>query len=127
LRLAQDDAEVDIYHNFSIVQHDYISHHAENPRVRVVRADARDGERLKQEMAGCDFVFHAAALKHVTFCETNPYEAITTNITGTQNVIDSAIKHGVKKFVFISTDKAVNPESTLGATKPVPASSQGRP
>lgn len=85
--------------------------------VEYMLGDVRDPRSLENAMKECDFVFHAAALKHVNFCETNPSEAITTNIIGTQNVIDCAIRSGVKRFVFISTDKAVNPESTLGATK----------
>ena len=80
-------------------------------------ADVRDNHSIEGAMKDCDYVFHAAALKHVTFCEGNPYEAIMTNVVGTQNVIDNAIKSGVRRFVFISTDKAVNPSSTLGATK----------
>lgn len=85
--------------------------------VEYMLGDVRDPRSLENAMKECDYVFHAAALKHVNFCETNPSEAVTTNIIGTQNVIDCAIKCGVKKFVFISTDKAVNPEGTLGATK----------
>ena len=87
------------------------------PNVDFRLGDVRDLRSLDTAVQGCDFVFHAAALKHVDFCETNPYEAITTNIIGTQNVIDYSIKHKVKRFVLISTDKAVNPVSTMGATK----------
>ena len=85
--------------------------------VEFMLGDVRDARSLDPAVEGCDYVFHAAALKHVDFCETNPYEAITTNITGTQNVIDFSLRHKVKRFVLISTDKAVNPVSTMGATK----------
>ena len=87
------------------------------PDVDYRLGDIRDMRGLETAMTGCDYVFHAAALKHVNFCEVNPYEAISTNTLGTQNVIDAAISNKVKKFVFISTDKAVNPINTLGATK----------
>ncbi len=87
------------------------------PNVEFRLGDVRDPRSLDPAVEGCDYVFHAAALKHVDFCETAPYEAITTNIMGTQNVIDYSMKHGVKRFVLISTDKAVNPVSTMGATK----------
>ena len=60
-RLAQDGVDVTIYDNFSTGQEEFISHHAANPKVRVVRADVLDGERLKKEMANCDFVFHLQA------------------------------------------------------------------
>ncbi|MEH7490267.1 polysaccharide biosynthesis protein, partial [Priestia megaterium] len=66
---------------------------------------------------GVDYVFHTAAMKHVSSCENNPYEATLTNITGTNNVIKAAISQKVKKVVFTSSDKAISPTNTYGATK----------
>jgi len=84
---------------------------------RFLIGDVRDKERLKIAMDGIDIVYHAAALKHVPLCEYNPFEAIKTNVLGTQNLIQSAIENRVKKVIAISTDKAVNPVNTMGATK----------
>jgi UDP-N-acetylglucosamine 4,6-dehydratase/5-epimerase len=97
--------------------HWQLSQDVSSPLLRNLVGDIRDKDRVARAMEGVDYVFHAAALKHVPLCEYNPYEAVHTNVIGTQNVIDAAITHGVKKFVGISTDKAVNPINTMGATK----------
>jgi len=81
--------------------------------------DVRDLSRLKRAMNKVDIVFHTAALKHITACELDPFEAIKTNIEGTKNVIDSCIDCGVEKAILISTDKAVYPVNLYGATKMV--------
>jgi len=86
-------------------------------RVRYLIGDVRDRERLDFALRGVDICFHAAALKHVPICEYNPFEAVKTNVVGTQNVIDASIKHNLERVVLISTDKAVSPESVLGASK----------
>lgn len=77
----------------------------------------RDANRLRVAMENVDLVFHCAALKHVYLSEYNPFEATQTNIEGTHNVIESAIAANVKNVVMTSSDKAVNPTSTMGATK----------
>jgi len=88
-----------------------------DPRLRFFIGDVRDKDRLTRAFFGVEMVVHAAALKQVPALEYNPFEAVATNILGTQNVINAAIDCGVEKLVFISTDKAVNPVNTYGATK----------
>ena len=85
--------------------------------IRYFIGDVRDRERLYRAFNGVDIIVHAAAMKQVPACEYNPFEAIQTNIMGTKNVVDAAIDRGVKKVIFISTDKAVNPINLYGATK----------
>lgn len=85
--------------------------------LRFLIGDIRDKERLDRAFNDIDIVFHAAALKHVPFCEDNPFEAVKTNIQGTQNVLDLAIDHKVEKVIAISSDKAVNPNTVMGISK----------
>jgi UDP-N-acetylglucosamine 4,6-dehydratase len=85
--------------------------------IRYFIGDVRDSERVHRSMQGVDYVFHAAAMKHVASCEYNPFEAVQTNVIGTQNVIQGAIQASVKKVLFTSTDKAISPTNTYGATK----------
>jgi UDP-N-acetylglucosamine 4,6-dehydratase len=89
----------------------------DHPRIRYYLGDVRDSKGLTIAASNCDLVIHAAALKHLNFCEDNPYEAVSTNVAGTQNLIDTVVDADVRRFVYISTDKAVNPVSVMGATK----------
>ena len=85
--------------------------------MRYFIGDVRDAARLETAMYQVDYVVHAAALKQVPAAEYNPMECIKTNVMGAQNVIDVAIKCGVKKVIALSTDKAANPVNLYGATK----------
>lgn len=84
---------------------------------RYLIGDVRDYERVERAMNDVDVVFNLAAMKHVTSCEYNPTEAIKTNIDGMENVIKAAIYNNVESVVFTSSDKAISPTNTYGATK----------
>jgi UDP-N-acetylglucosamine 4,6-dehydratase/5-epimerase len=86
-------------------------------RLRFLIGDVRDLPRLTKACEGVDIVFHASALKHVPVVEYNPFESIKTNVIGSQNVIDACLHEKVKTVVCVSTDKAVSPLNTYGATK----------
>jgi UDP-N-acetylglucosamine 4,6-dehydratase len=86
-------------------------------RVRTLVGDVRDGDRLRTALRGVDFVVHAAAMKRVDTCEAQPVECAATNILGTQLVAQACLHNGVQRAVFLSTDKAVDPCTTYGASK----------
>lgn len=85
--------------------------------LRFLLGDIRDFERVKRATEGVDIVFNASAVKHVPFCEYNPIEAVGVNIIGLENIIKACFEFDVDKLIHISTDKAINPSSVMGATK----------
>jgi len=89
----------------------------ENPIFNFLIGDIRDKDRLHLAIRNIDIVFHAAAMKHIDICEQNPFDAVQTNVIGTSNILEASLIENVSKFVLISTDKATNPTSTLGASK----------
>ena len=86
-------------------------------KIRLLHGDVREYSRCLSASKNIDIIIHAAAMKHLSICEYNPSEALKTNILGTKNMIKSALKNRVKRFLFISTDKVVSPTSILGKTK----------
>ena len=88
-----------------------------NDKLKFFIGDVRDYNSIKGAIKGVDYVFHAAALKQVPSCEFYPMEAVKTNIVGSDNVISACIENGVKKAIFLSTDKAAYPINAMGMTK----------
>lgn len=86
-------------------------------KIRFIIGDVRDANRMDLAMKGVDYVFHLAALKHVPVCEDHPWETVQTNIVGTQNVVEAALKNKILAMIHISTDKAVDPCNIYGVTK----------
>lgn len=118
--LKMSPKQIRIYSRDEFKQHELQNELKDKKNFKLLRfllGDIRDKDRLSRAFNDIDIVFHAAALKHVPFCETNPFEAMKTNVLGTQNVIESAIDHRVEKMISISTDKAVNPNTFMGITK----------
>lgn len=110
-------AKIIVFSRDELKQHEMRINGFDDPSLRYFIGDIRDLERLRRAFKDVDIVVHAAALKQVPACEYNPFEAIKTNILGSQNVIDAALDCGVKKVLAISTDKAVNPVNLYGVTK----------
>jgi UDP-glucose 4-epimerase len=96
---------------------DDMRHELQNNKVKFYIGDVRDKRSIDGAMSGVDYIFHAAALKQVPSCEFFPMQAVKTNIIGTENMLDSAIEHGVKRIVILSTDKACYPINAMGISK----------
>lgn len=88
-----------------------------NEKIKFYIGDVRDYNSVDDAMDGVDYVFHAAALKQVPSCEFFPIEAVKTNVLGTNNILEAAINHGVKKVICLSTDKAAYPINAMGMSK----------
>ena len=98
---SYDPREVRIYSRGEHRQVE-VRRYFQDERLTFYVGDVRDRLRLEQAMAGADYVFHLAALKHVPVCEQNPWEAVQTNVVGTENVITAAEHAGVKKVIYVS-------------------------
>lgn len=96
---------------------DDMRHALQNPKVKFYIGNIRDRQSVDGAMEGVDYVFSAAALKQVPSCEFFPLQAVQTNVLGTNNVIESAIAHGVGRVVVLSTDKAAYPINAMGISK----------
>jgi UDP-glucose 4-epimerase len=96
---------------------DYMRSEFDDERIKYYIGDVRDYDSTYSAVRGVDYIFHAAALKQVPSCEFFPMQAVLTNIQGSDNLIRSAIEHGVKRVVCLSTDKAVYPINAMGMTK----------
>ena len=114
--LDSDVGEIRIFSRDEKKQDD-MRHRLQNPKVKFYIGDVRDKRSVDSAMSGVDYVFSAAALKQVPSCEFFPMQAVRTNVFGTENVLDSAVEHGVKNVVVLSTDKAAYPINAMGISK----------
>ncbi len=114
--LDTDIKEIRIFSRDEKKQDD-MRHQIQNQKVKFYIGDVRDKRSVDTAMRGVDYVFHAAALKQVPSCEFFPMQAVRTNVIGTENVLDSAVEHGVKNVVVLSTDKAAYPINAMGISK----------
>ncbi|MBR8769055.1 polysaccharide biosynthesis protein [Porphyromonas levii] len=114
--LNTDIKEIRIFSRDEKKQDD-MRHRLQNPKVKFYIGNVRDQRSIDNAMRGVDYVFSAAALKQVPSCEFFPMEAVRTNVLGTENVLESAIKYGVKNVVVLSTDKAAYPINAMGISK----------
>lgn len=114
--LETDISEIRVFSRDEKKQDD-MRHLYRNDKIKFYIGDVRDPESLDSAMRGVDYVFSAAALKQVPSCEFYPLEAVKTNVYGTANTIDAAIKNGIKKVIVLSTDKAVYPINAMGMSK----------
>ncbi|HEY5168855.1 MAG TPA: polysaccharide biosynthesis protein, partial [Thermoleophilia bacterium] len=112
-----DPAVIRVFSRDELKQYDMQREFGDAARLRFLIGDVRDAGRVALAMRGVDVAVHAAALKQVTACEYNPFEAVQTNIVGAENVVSAAIANDVPRTVALSTDKAVNPVNLYGATK----------
>lgn len=115
--LAEDPSVVRVFDNNEEALFTLQKELGDDAPVRYLLGDIRDQDRLELAVEDIDIVFHAAALKHVTLNEYNPFETVQTNVNGTQNLIRAALEEEIESFVGVSTDKASNPTSVMGATK----------
>lgn len=114
--LDSDIGEIRIFSRDEKKQDD-MRHLLQNDKIKFYIGDVRDRQSVDLVMEGVDYVFSAAALKQVPSCEFFPMQAVYTNVNGTHNVIESAISHGVKNVVVLSTDKACYPINAMGISK----------
>ena len=114
--LNTDIKEIRIFSRDEKKQHD-MRVEMKNSKIKFYIGDVRDYQSVDAALNGVDYVFHAAALKQVPSCEFYPIEAVKTNILGTENVLNAAIRQKVKKVICLSTDKAVYPINAMGVSK----------
>lgn len=115
--LKQGARQVRVLSRDESKQYELLERTGHPANLRLLIGDIREKERLDFAFQDVDIVFHAAALKHVPFCEYNPFETIKTNVLGSQNVIDAALQNNVETVIGISTDKVVNPLGVMGTSK----------
>ena len=115
-KIINYNCEIRIFSRDELKQNE-LRNEINNSKLKFYLGDVRDEESVFKVTSGVDYVFHAAALKQVPSCEFFPLEAVKTNVLGSKNLINCSVKSGVKKIVFLSTDKAVYPINAMGMSK----------